>query len=208
MICLFWHKQCSNYTLSPDLERSRAQWSEKGLHTRHGCLCTIISQKTYMCYNDTSNHSTGDFIINYTQLPQHNPENWLQMSSRGELTLSVWQICPPITAHKKSHAEMWTCRICNNVGTNSKPATSSFVCLRACVNLSVCLHFATMLAVAEYQLPAQGGKGSLITHPQSLANYCLLTWIDKPIATTMGELKPSVGYGATRVKSEHRKSWS
>lgn len=37
------------------------------------------------------------------------------MSSRGELTLSVWQICPPITAHKKvmqrcEHAEsatMW-----------------------------------------------------------------------------------------------------
>ncbi|KAI4807382.1 hypothetical protein KUCAC02_027192, partial [Chaenocephalus aceratus] len=37
---------------------------------------------------------------------------------------------------------------------------------------------------------AQGGKGSLITHPPSLANYCLLTEIDKPIATTTGGAKP------------------
>lgn len=29
-----------------------------------------------------------------------------------------------------------------------------------------------------------GGKKALIIHPQSLANYCLLTGNDKPVATT------------------------
>lgn len=90
--------------------------------------------------------------------------------------------------HASTHEHMLdigTNQIFSNVWTHNEFATSSFVGLSTfckCGNSPMSCHHALLSQCTSCL--AQGGKEALITHPQSLANYCLLTGSDKPVATT------------------------
>lgn len=144
----------------------------------------MIREEYTWYYNDTSNQSSFYYYphaVASTQ-PIKLDSNELLVQSALFKDICVWQYVSSV--HTK------TCRD----WSKQQWAGYALLCvseqLYKSVSMPTCTSCRRALLSQCASCLAQGGKGSLITHPPSLANYCLLTEIDKPIATTTGGAKP------------------